>query len=98
MPVKRKPDQSIIEALNKAQHIAFGPVLFQAVRSALATGLLSHISEAEDTEAEAARACSLTPYAVGVLVDVLTAGDVVTKSEDGTLALTKTGQCLLLTK
>ena len=30
MPVKRKPDQSIIEALNKAQHIAFGPVLFQA--------------------------------------------------------------------
>ena len=46
MPVKRKPDQSIIEALNKAQHIAFGPVLFQAVRSALATGLLSHISEA----------------------------------------------------
>lgn len=95
MPVKRKPDQSIIEALNKAQHIAFGPVLFQAVRSALATGLLSHISEAEDTEAEAARACSLTPYAVGVLVDVLTAGDVVTKSEDGTLALTKTGQCLL---
>ena len=55
MPVKRKPDQSIIEALNKAQHIAFGPVLFQAVRSALATGLLSHISEAEDTEAEAAR-------------------------------------------
>ncbi len=95
MPVKRKPDQSIIEALNKAQHIAFGPVLFQAVRSALATGLLSHISEAEDTETEAARACSLTPYAVGVLVDVLTAGDVVTKSEDGTLALTKTGQCLL---
>ena len=57
MPVKRKPDQSIIEALNKAQHIAFGPVLFQAVRSALATGLLSHISEAEDTETEAARAC-----------------------------------------
>ena len=95
MPVKRKPDQSIIEALNKAQHIAFGPVLFQAVRSALATGLLSHISEAEDTEAEAARACSLTPYAVGVMVDVLTVGDVVTKSEDGTLALTKTGQCLL---
>lgn len=36
MPVKRKPDQSIVEALNKAQHIAFGPVLFQAVRSALA--------------------------------------------------------------
>ena len=29
MPVKRKPDQSIIEALNKAQHIAFGPVLFR---------------------------------------------------------------------
>ena len=56
MPVKRKPDQSIIEALNKAQHIAFGPVLFQAVRSALATGLLSQNSEAQHTEAEAARA------------------------------------------
>ena len=96
MPVKRKPDQSIIEALNKAQHIAFGPVLFQAVRSALATGLLSHISEAQDTEDEAARACGLTAYAVGVLVDVLIAGDVLTKAADGKLALTKTGQCLLL--
>lgn len=101
MPVKRKPDQSIIEALNKAQHIAFGPVLFQAVRSALATGLLSHISEAQDTEDEAARVCGLTAYAVGVLVDVLIvdvliAGDVLTKADDGKLALTKTGQCLLL--
>lgn len=92
---KRSYGESIIEALNKAQRIAFGPILFQAVRSGIATGFLKHIADDPCSEAEAAHACSLTPYATGVLTDVLVSGDVLAKAEDGTLSLTKTGQCLL---
>ena len=92
---KRSDGESIIEALNKAQRIAFGPILFQAVRSGIATGFLKHIADDPCSEAEAAHACSLTPYATGVLTDVLVSGDVLAKAEDGTLSLTKTGQCLL---
>lgn len=95
MPVRRKQDVSIIQALNKAQRIAFGPIVFQAVRSALSTGLLKHIAQNPCTEKEAASAARLSDYAAGVLVDVLIAAEVVSKSDDNLLSLTKTGECLL---
>ena len=45
MSVKHNKRESIIDALNKAQHIAFGPVLFQAVRAALNTGFLHRLAQ-----------------------------------------------------
>lgn len=56
MSVKHNKRESIIDALNKAQHIAFGPVLFQAVRAALNTGFLHRLAQTSSGEQEAARA------------------------------------------
>lgn len=95
MPIRRSKHSSIIESLNEAQRIAFGPVLFQAVRAARKTGFLACLSEKPRTQAEAAQAAHITDYAAGVLVDMLAAGGVIAKAEDGVLTLTQTGECLL---
>ena len=95
MSVKHNKRESIIDALNKAQHIAFGPVLFQAVRAALNTGFLHRLAQPSSGEQEAARAVGLSDYAAGVLTDMLTAGGVLDKDENGVLTVTKTGECLL---
>lgn len=95
MTTRRQQGESIIEALNNAQHIAFGPVVFQAVRAALDLGLLECIAKAPLTESKAAQACGISNYAASILSDVLAASGVVKKSGDGVLALTKTGECLL---
>lgn len=95
MPVRHNHNESIIQALNKAQHIAFGPVVFQAVRAALNTGFLKQIAQHPCTEKQAAACAHLSDYAAGVLTDILIASEVIAKSDEGLLTLTKTGECLL---
>lgn len=95
MPRKHTPNDGILEALNRAQHIAFAPIVFQAVRAAFRTGFLRHLCEHPCAEQQAAEACHLSEYAASVLADMLVAAEVLSKSDDGVLSLTKTGECLL---
>lgn len=93
MPTKT----SILTALSNAQKIAFAPFVFQAVVAAKRLGILGTLAEHSEglTPAEVARQCRLTPYAVQVVTELLCAADVLEMKNDR-LALTKTGDCLLL--
>ena len=88
---------SIIEALSSAQKIAFSPFVFQATVAAKRLGILQCLAEHPTglTVDEIADATHLTPYAVQVVTELLTAADVTAVTEDR-LTLTKTGDCLLL--
>ena len=67
---RRRTD--FLAELERAQFIAFAPFIFQAAAAALRTGLLESMSRAgEMTLAEAAQSAGLTPYAAGVLIDIL---------------------------
>ncbi len=87
---------SIIEALLDAQQIAFAPFVFQATVAAKRLGILKTLSDHAEglTVTDIAQALHLTPYAVQVVTELLTAADVIART-DGRLTLTKTGDCLL---
>ncbi len=93
MPQKKT---NIIEALLKAQQIAFAPFVFQATVAAKRLGILQTLADHAEglTVAEVAEKLKLTPYAVQVVTELLTAAGV-TADADGRLTLTKTGDCLL---
>lgn len=94
---------TILEALYKAQKIAFAPFVFEACVAAKRLGLLAAVDKAAGssaaTEEALAQAANLTPYAVGALVDALEAAEVLTREKDNEgrtrVTLTKTGECLL---
>ena len=88
---------SIIEALSSAQKIAFSPFVFQATVAAKRLGILQCLADHPTglTVDEIADATHLTPYAVQVVTELLTAADVTAVTDDR-LTLTKTGDCLLL--
>lgn len=67
---------NFLAQLERAQFIAFSPFIFQAAAAALRTGLLETLSRSPGQNvAGAAAASGLTPYAAGVLIDILaTAG------------------------
>ncbi|MGN1209695.1 MAG: hypothetical protein ACI4SV_05285, partial [Duodenibacillus sp.] len=98
VPRRRHADGSILRALHEAQKIAFSPFVFQAVVAASRLGLFEALLKAPEglDEDALARKTTHSPYAVGVLVDVLTAGGVLARSDAGALRLTKTGECLAL--
>jgi hypothetical protein len=62
-----------VDAKFEAQKIAFAPLTFQAVRALLELGILRKISDAGDrglTRSETAEQTGLSPYGVGVLVEI----------------------------
>ncbi len=87
---------SIIEALSEAQKIAFAPFVFQATVAAKRLGILKTLADHPDglSVAEVARLTNLTPYAVQVVTELLTAAGVMNVTDER-LTLTKTGDCLL---
>ncbi len=92
------PEQpTALEAITLAQTIAFAPMLFQACWALRESGLLAQLDQAGSqgiTLAQAAEACQLTPYAVGVLLDMGVSGQVVLQHEDH-YRLGKVGHFLL---
>ena len=81
----------------EAQRIAFGPVVFQCARTAWKSGLLAQIELAEKagaTVTELATSCSLSAYAISVVLETaLSAGMV--KRTDGRYTLTRVGDNIL---
>jgi hypothetical protein len=62
-----------VDAKFEAQKLCFAPLTFQAVRALRELGVLREISDAGEaglTRGEAAAACGLSPYGVGVLVEI----------------------------
>lgn len=91
------PDPDAVEARSAAQRIAFGPMLFQAVRVARDRGLLTALEQAGETGQDLGQAVSttgLSRYAVGVLLEAALALGVV-RLRDDRWSLTKTGRFLL---
>lgn len=76
---------NFLAQLERAQFIAFSPFIFQAAAAALRTGLLETLSRSPGQNAAGAAAASgLTPYAAGVLIDILaTAGILERAPNDG---------------
>ena len=66
-------DISAADAKFEAQKIAFAPLVFQAVRALIETGLLDAVSRAAETgvtREEAAESAGLSVYAAGVLLEM----------------------------
>ncbi len=86
-----------LEARFEAQKIAFGPVVFQCVRTAWKSGLLAQIELADQagaTIAELSTSCSLSAYAISVVLETaLSAGTV--KRTTGRYTLTRVGDNIL---
>ena len=87
-----------LQARMEAQKIAFGPVVFQCLRSAWKSGLLAQIEQSGEAGAsveELAADCSVySPYAISVLLETaLSAGAL--RREDGRYRLTRVGDNVL---
>lgn len=93
-PVDNNTTLSTSSALNaraKAQHIAFAPMLFQAIMSMKKTGVLSYIFEHQAvTRKDISQMCHLRPYAVDVLVEAGISSEVLEENH-GLVQLTTTG-------
>jgi len=97
---KTRTGSSILQARAHAQHLAFGPVVFQAVRFAWKSGLLNVIDDADDGGAslEALElATDLTPYALGVMLEMAESAEVISCSNERYF-LSKAGLVLLRDK
>ena len=91
---KRSRTPEIIEAMSRAQQIAFGPFVFAACVSAKRLGMLKVLGQSGGlTREELAERLHLSPYGVKVLADMLVPAGVL-RSEAGKLFLTKVGECL----
>ena len=92
-----------LAARYEAQRIAFGPVVFQCVRTAWKSGLLAQIEASESaisadrkgiSVAELARNSTLSPYAISVVLETALSAGVVRRS-DGRYTLTRVGDNVL---
>lgn len=96
-----KDRMSARQAQDKAQFIAFGPVVFQISRLMLKFGILEMLREHDEgyTVAEIAERTGLSVYAVKILTDAsLTIGTVMLDKQNDRFQLTKTGWFLLTDK
>lgn len=89
------PPQTALEAQAAALKLAFGPVVFQCVRIARKTGLLSSLEHSKGQDiATLAQNHSLSEYAVSVLLESCLSAQVVA-FEDEKYTLTKVGYFVL---
>ncbi|MBP9990112.1 MAG: methyltransferase domain-containing protein [Bacteroidales bacterium] len=86
------------EAQEKAEWIAFGPIVFQASRLMIKFGILEMLRNSDQgmTQEEIVRETKLSPYAVKVLLEAgLCIGTVLVDTESDRFSLSKTGWFLL---
>lgn len=87
-----------VEALEEAHRIAFAPFVFQASVSLRKLGILDYIFEQRQkggpVASEISEKLSLTPYGVGVLLEIAETSNIVAKDTQGRYELTKVGYFL----
>lgn len=87
-----------LEALEEAHRIAFAPFVFQASVSLRKLGILNYIFEQRKkggpTAEEISETLSLSPYGVGVLLEIALTSNIVSKNETDNYELTKVGYFL----
>lgn len=87
-----------VEALEEAHRIAFAPFVFQASVSLRKLGILDFIFEKRDTGGptveEISNHLSITPYGVGVLLEIAETSNIVAKNIHNQFELTKVGYFL----
>lgn len=87
-----------LEALEEAHRIAFAPFVFQASVSLRKLGILDYIFENRNgggpTAEEISKKLSLSPYGVGVLLEIAESSNIVNKCVEGKYELSKIGYFL----
>tara|TARA_R110002012_G_scaffold57095_5_gene147027 strand:+ start:26628 stop:27695 length:1068 start_codon:yes stop_codon:yes gene_type:complete len=87
-----------VEALEEAHRIAFAPFVFQASVSLRKLGILDYIFDQRanggPTVEEISQDLSITPYGVGVLLEIAETSNIVSKNEAKQYELTKVGYFL----
>ncbi|WP_245574843.1 methyltransferase [Aequorivita capsosiphonis] len=87
-----------LEALEEAHKIAFAPFVFQASVSLRKLGILNYIFDQRKkggpTAEEISETLSLSPYGVGVLLEIALTSNIVSKNETDNYELTKVGYFL----
>lgn len=89
---KRKED--IINALTKAQQIAFAPLTFQAIAAMIELGILKEIDTKPTTKLELKERLQLSDYAIDTLLEVGLAIEII-KHYQNKYIITKLGQTFL---
>jgi ubiquinone/menaquinone biosynthesis C-methylase UbiE len=92
-----KGEMSLLQARGKAQHLAFGPIVFQATRLIWKSGLLKAIEDSGDrgiSLPELAEVSDISAYGIGVLLEVAVSAELVYEQNDK-FTLTKVGSILL---
>ncbi|MBO6087858.1 methyltransferase domain-containing protein [bacterium] len=92
--LKRKKQDSIIDALTNAQKFIFAPLAFQALVSMLELGIFEFIDKNSATEDEIIFALGLDEYTVRTLLQIGITNKLIQKDE-ATYKLTKMGQLFL---
>lgn len=91
-------EMNAVEALEEAHRIAFAPFIFQASVSLRKLGILDYIFDERDqggpTTTEISEKLSLSPYGVGVLLEIAETSNIVGRNNAGQYELTKVGYFL----
>lgn len=78
----RRTRPNYLETLEKAQRLAFAPLIFQAAAAALRFGLLKVVAENPGITADqAATRAGMTPYAAEVVTDMLVPAGILERTE-----------------
>lgn len=94
MSRKRRKTPRIIQALADAQRIAFGPMVFQAVRAMMRMGFLEHLQEQKVCPRRELQE-RYGRYVADVLVESGVTAGVLLENAEGEVALSDVGYCLL---
>lgn len=92
--IKRKKQDSIIDALTNAQKFIFAPIAFQALASLLDFGIIEFLDKNPGTEEDIISALDLDEYTVRTLLQIGIANKIIYE-QDNNFNLTKMGRLFL---
>ena len=92
--IKRKPQDSVIDALTEAQKFIFAPLAFQALSSMIELGILEYLDKNPATEEEIISAIKSDEYTVRTLLQTGIANKIV-QEQNNLYSLTKMGKLFL---
>lgn len=98
MKIKRQQrHKKLLDAYDRAQQIAFGPMIFNAVAAALDLGLLKALAQSDQSLSvtELHQTIGISEYGVKVLAELLSCAQIIKRTPEQTYQLDTIGECLL---